>query len=513
MKWKRWARALLAVGLVAASGSGSVFATSNDPANNHGNMIYLYGGNSNTYKQQLTKTQGQVGTLLPNYFGLTKEGRLTEAVDADFVKYAHQHHYRITPFISNHWDRALGVKAMENGDKLADDLAQAVIKHNLDGVNIDIENLTFEQRDLQTKFLTRLTNQLRPLGKTVSIAVAPARSDTTVGWAGSYDFEAIGKVVDTVFIMAYDQSYQQGPEGPVAGLNWVEQSVKYLTTKIPKEKLVLGVPFYGRYWTGAEKGTGIIYPQTMKWIERNNAKTNLDPTHQTHVSRFYDQESGQQVEIWFDSANTLLKKVELVEKYGLKGWGGWRLGQEDPALWSALAEVDHLLFKDINDHWAKQEIQQMVEQKFITGYADGSFRPQLPISREETATLLTTILKLDQTKPTTSYKDVAKDRWSHPFVSAVSENGTMTGYPDKTFRPTQSITRAEFASALARITPASNASSAINVSFPDVDGHWAAKAIQQMQQAGIIAGYEDGSFRPNQTVTRAEAAVMLSKLN
>src|SRR5699024_8811449 len=130
---------------------------------------------------------------------------------------------------------------------------------------------------------------------------------------------AIGEIVDSVFIMAYDQSYQQGPEGPVAGFRWVEQSVQYLAQKIPKEKLVLGIPFYGRYWTETDKGVGITYPKTMDLIQENHAQIDIDPIHQTNVSRFYDQASEKNIEIWFDSTETLLKKIALVEKYGLKG--------------------------------------------------------------------------------------------------------------------------------------------------------------------------------------------------
>lgn len=168
-------------------------------------------------------------------------------VDRSFVDYAHKNGYKITPFISNHWDYELGAKAMENRVALSQQLAQSIIQNNLDGINVDIENLTVKEKEFQTEFLQLLVDQLRPHGKTVSIAVAPARFDTDYGWVGSYDFEAIGRIVDTVFIMAYDQSYPGGPVGPVAGYPWIKETVSYLTSKIPSQKIVLGVPFYGRY--------------------------------------------------------------------------------------------------------------------------------------------------------------------------------------------------------------------------------------------------------------------------
>lgn len=474
---------------------------------NHNNLIYLYGSNSSNYKKQLERTNGHVGTVSPNYFNLTKDGQLIVSVDKEFVAYTKQKGYKITPFISNHWDQQLGIKAMENRKKLADDLAAAVLRHGLDGVNVDIENLTYAERNLQTQFLKRLSDKLQPHGKTVSIAVAPARFDTTRGWVGSYDFEAIGNIVDAVVIMGYDQSYPNGPAGPVAGLSWMEESIQYLSKKIPKEKLILAVPFYGRYWSDTEKGMGIYYPQAMNLIARNNAKIEFDTVHRTLRSSFKDQSTGQNYVIWFDNAQTIQERIQLAEKYGLKGWGAWHLGQEDPHLWTALNQRGP--FIDIHHHWAKKDILAMNERNLIQGYQNRTFRPTNAISREEVATILTHTLKYD-IKSNAAFVDVAPTRWSFPFVSTISIYGMMKGYPDQTFRPDKPITRAELATALARsfsVTPTTQASE-----LRDIRNHWAYADIVKLQQAGILSGYPDQTFRPNQTVTRAEAAVMMNRI-
>ncbi|WP_164985005.1 S-layer homology domain-containing protein [Ammoniphilus sp. CFH 90114] len=476
---------------------------------NHHNLIYLYGATSNTYKKQLEQTNGQVGTLIPNYFNLTKDGQLVVNVDTDFVAYAKKKGYRITPFISNHWDQQVGIQAMANRVKLADDLAAAVLKNDLDGINIDIENLTYAERDLQTEFLKRLTDKLKPHGKTVSIAVAPARFDTTKGWVGSYDFEAIGKIVDVVFIMGYDQSYPNGPEGPVAGLPWVEESVKYFIKKMPKEKIVLGVPFYGRYWTETNRGHGIHYPVAMNLMNKNNATMEYDAVNSTMKSKFTDQASGKKYEIWFDNADTILERIKLVEKYQLKGWGAWHLGQEDTRIWTAL-QPGNQPFRDIASHWAKKDILAMKDRELLRGYSDDTFRPGQQITREEVATLLTQALRFD-IKKDGGFKDVSASRWSFPYVSTISVYGMMKGYPDQTFRPAHPITRAEFAAALARsfaVTPKNGTES----SFSDIHQHWAREDIVKLQQAGILSGYQDGSFRPDQTVSRAETAAMLHRI-
>src|SRR5699024_2264807 len=124
------------------------------------------------------------------------------------------------------------------------------------------------------------------------------------------------------------------------------------------------------------------------------------------------QASEKNIEIWFDSTETLLKKIALVEKYGLKGWGAWRLGQEDPNIWSALAD-NPILFTDIDGHWAEREIKRMAAQQLITGYPDHTFRPQNQVTREETATLLASMLSLDSSNKQVAYHDISKDRWSY----------------------------------------------------------------------------------------------------
>jgi spore germination protein YaaH len=107
---------------------------------NLNNVIYLYGGTSETYKQQLSITKNQVGTLSPSYYNLDSNGDLISQIDRNFVDYAHQNGYKITPFISNHWNYELGAKAMENRVALSQQLAQSIIQNNLDGINVDIEN-------------------------------------------------------------------------------------------------------------------------------------------------------------------------------------------------------------------------------------------------------------------------------------------------------------------------------------------------------------------------------------
>jgi spore germination protein YaaH len=471
------------------------------------NMVYLYGSNSDTYEKQLEKTQGLIGTIAPDYFHLSPDGNLVSTVDSNFVQTAKQKGYTVTPFISNDWNQSLAIKAMESGDKLADDLYNAVISNNLDGVDIDIENLTPAQKQQQTAFVKRLTDKLHAQGKTVSIAVPPITGETTNGWAGSYDYQEIGKIVDTVFIMGYDYSYPSGPNGPVAPLTWVENSVHYMVTKIPPEKMILGVPFYGRYWNNQQKGGGIYYPQAVNLVDENNGSIRYDAVSSSMVANLSTVKGP--TEIWFDNAQTLKQKIQLVNKYHLAGWGGWHLGQEDPQLWTLLKD-NVPYFWDISGHWAQNDIINMNNQDLLSGYENYSFQPEQNITREEVASLLVRVMKLSSQQQM-SFTDVAKDRWSYSSINTMAANGMMSGYPDSSFKPNQPITRGELASVLNRCFPTLPMEQSVSP-VVDINQHWAKLAIINLQKAGIARGYDDGTFRPDRAVTRAEAAAMVWRI-
>lgn len=488
------------------------------------NFIYLYGGSTNTYIKQIESTYQQIKTVSPNYFNLTKDGNLDVEVDRSFVKYAQENNIKILPFVSNHFNRELGAKAMANREKLAAQIADAVLKYDLDGVSIDIENLSEKQRDMQTEFLRLLADKLQPRGKKVSIAVAAANKDAATGWFASYDYEAIGQIVDSVFVMAYDQHYEGGTAGPVAGYPWVKSVLDYLTAKIPREKIILGLPFYGRYWSNQQQGRGISYAGVQNLIEQNNAEVKWDNYQQVPYANFYDKQTNQRYEIWFENQYSLGKKLSLVEEYGLSGWGAWRLGQEDETFWKLIQNAGwadlagqtpvFAYFTDVYNHWAKNAIEAMMKQGLISGYPNNTFRPDQYLSREELAAIMERMMKLEDTevdpKQASSLKDVASSRWSYPIIQKIRLYGFMQGYPDDTFRPANNLTRAELAAVLARGFNIETIRDA--VPFADINGHWAAAAIGELQKAEVLGGYKDGTFRPDQPVTRAEAAAMLQRI-
>ena len=191
------------------------------------NMSYIYFGDTGAYSSIVESTEDSLDDISPSYFDLYEDGslNLTQALDPDFISEMHGKGIKVTPFLSNHWDRQSGINALANRDSLAAQIADAVEEYDLDGVNVDLENLTGNERDDYTDFVKILRNKL-PSGKSLSIAVAPKPYAVDAGWSLSYDYAGLSKYCDYLMLMTYDEHYQGGPEGPVASAQFVEDSIK-----------------------------------------------------------------------------------------------------------------------------------------------------------------------------------------------------------------------------------------------------------------------------------------------
>ena len=160
----------------------------------------------------------------------------------------------------------------------------------------------------------------------------------------------------------------------------------------------------------------------------------------------------------------------------------------------------------------KPELNTEDHYAYIVGYEDGTVQPEGDITRAEVATiffrLLTDESRNEYWSQTNPYSDVSADDWFNNAVSTLTNAGVLDGYEDGTFKPNGNITRAEFATITARFFEATYDGENL---FPDIEGHWAQDYINEAANAGIVNGYEDGTFRPQQYITRAEAVTMVNR--
>ena len=150
---------------------------------------------------------------------------------------------------------------------------------------------------------------------------------------------------------------------------------------------------------------------------------------------------------------------------------------------------------------------------YVIGYPDGGVHPHATITRAETATvffrLLTEKMRKDNLTKYHSFRDVPQGAWYNAAVATMAKLKIITGYPDGTFQPDAPVTRAEFAAIAARFDEKSARTTA---SFRDIYGHWAERYISRSAELGWIRGYTDNTFRPDQSITRAEAMALINRV-
>lgn len=153
---------------------------------------------------------------------------------------------------------------------------------------------------------------------------------------------------------------------------------------------------------------------------------------------------------------------------------------------------------------------ELTHKPYIDGYPDGTFRPDNPIIRAETAQMLYNLFGTYSSAYSGSFHDVSSSIWYYDAVMSMNETSVIEGYSDGTFRPENDISRAEF---VAMVTRLLGLTATGNSSFTDVPStHWAASSIAAAEEAGLVEGYSDGTFAPEDNLTRSQAVNVINKM-
>lgn len=211
------------------------------------------------------------------------------------------------------------------------------------GVDIDFEFILAEDREAFAAFTAAVRQAINELGYPVSVALAPKTSDNQQGllYQGK-DYALLGEAADFALLMTYEWGYTYGPPMAVAPLDKVRQVVEYAVTRIPPEKLSLGIPNYGYDWTlpyvrGESRARTIGNVEAVQIAIENNAAIQFDQTAQ---SPYFNYTSGGLThEVWFEDVRSLGAKFTLVPEYNLRGMGYWQIMQLFRANWLLLADT------------------------------------------------------------------------------------------------------------------------------------------------------------------------------
>ncbi|MCL6615092.1 MAG: chitinase [Firmicutes bacterium] len=206
-----------------------------------------------------------------------------------------------------------------------------------DGINLDLENVPAWDRANYTAFVRELASALRPLGYLVTASVpAKVRDERNSPWSGAFDYAALAPWLDQVMLMTYDEYTPSGKPGPVASLPWVEQVVRYAKSLIPGRKILIGLAGYGYEWVDGRTGGAKAreFPEIQALVDRLGLTPRWDSARK--VPYLVYRADGTRKVLWYENSWSAAYKLELVERYDLGGVALWRLGAEDPRLWSVI---------------------------------------------------------------------------------------------------------------------------------------------------------------------------------
>lgn len=293
-----------------------------------------------------TKIDG-INVVSPSFFYIDKNGNFKENVlqnGQNYIKWAQSNGYKVWPMVSN---SSAGLEitskimnSYESRKKLIEAIVNVCVKYNLDGINIDFENMKKEDIDLYSRFIIELTPRIKDIGLTVSVDVtAPDGADN---WSMCFDRNVIGNVADYIIFMAYDQ-YGAGSNkaGTTAGYNWVETSLKkFVTTEeIDSNKVILAIPFYTRLWSEKD-GKVLSKVVDMKDIDDTIPK-NVERKWNDTLKQYYVEynDSLYTRKMWIEDSKSLKEKLSLIKQYNLGGVASWEKDKETEDVWKLIKDA------------------------------------------------------------------------------------------------------------------------------------------------------------------------------
>lgn len=290
-----------------------------------------------------------VNVVSPSLFYINKNGELTEKIGDSgkkYIQWAHNNGYKIWPMVSNA-EAGLTVtskimNSYEKRQELIENIVNSCVKYNLDGINIDFENMKQEDKDLYSRFIIELTPRLKEVGLVTSVDVtAPDGGET---WSMCFDRHVIGDVADYIVFMAYDEYGTSSTKpGTTAGYDWVKLGLnKFLKTEeIDSNKIILGIPFFTRVWTTDTNGK-ITSNKTVAMKNINNVipsgidKKWDDDLKQNYVE-YMDGDSKKQ--IWIEDLDSLKEKIYLINDNNLAGVASWQKDMESNDVWKMINQT------------------------------------------------------------------------------------------------------------------------------------------------------------------------------
>ena len=291
--------------------------------------------------RKYTQIQG-ANVIAPTWFEFADaDGNLMDRGSTDYVASARRNGLQVWALMSHNFTTPSYTREILTSTKKRQHVISQLVtyakKYDLDGINIDIENIQTDFAREWVQFMRELYPQMQAIGVTVSVDVYMPSA-----WSRFYQRDKISEVVDYFIVMAYDQHWSGSEQaGPTAGLGWVEEGITMNLEEVPAEKLVLGIPFFTRVWREGDDGSlsskpyGMVAAQNA--VKEWGVASVYDDEHRQNYAEAYVDGALQKV--WLEDLHTIEERIKMIERYNLAGYAVWKLGLEDSGVWDLLNTV------------------------------------------------------------------------------------------------------------------------------------------------------------------------------
>lgn len=225
-------------------------------------------------------------------------------------------------------------------ERLINNIISIVENKNYSGVNVDFEYLYPEDRESYNTFLRNLKGRLSEINKLLTVAVAPKYRDNQPGILyEAHDYKAIGEIADRVIIMTYEWGYLYGEPMAISPYSEVEAVISYAVTRIPSEKILMGMPNYAYDWTlpftPGSSANAISNTRALDIALDRGANIMFDNKAKSPYFNYVD--NNQNHVVWFEDARSINEKLNIVDKYNLAGISYWTINNLYPVIWSVIS--------------------------------------------------------------------------------------------------------------------------------------------------------------------------------
>lgn len=308
----------------------------------------------------LEQTLPLISGIMPFTYGFRPDGSLIPVEDGFIIDAAFR--YSVSPVLhlstlteSGNFSTALAESLLGNPaaqQVLTENLLAELRRKSYYGLDVDFEFLGAKNAAPYAEFLSRLRQRMNAEGFPVLAALAPKTADTQPGTLyEGHDYAAIGEAVNSVLLMTYEWGYTYGPPMAVSPLQPVRKVVEYALTRIPAEKIFLGISNYGYNFTlpyvqGLSEADSLSVEEAIRLAGEKGAEIQYDTT--VEAPFFVYAENDEEHRVWFEDARSLSARLRLLPEYGLRGALYWNFDRPNP---QNLALLDLLFYPTPMDMW------------------------------------------------------------------------------------------------------------------------------------------------------------------